>query len=65
MHFYYPVHVEDYACAYPDPVYFEVWRAHFGGDLDSDLHLDVKLLGDVTHLLQMRIIETNSPACLD
>lgn len=38
--------------------YIENWLYHFIGAPDSDNFLDVKLLGDVANLLQMRIVRT-------
>lgn len=59
------VHVDDYASAYSDPGNFAAWLQHFGGDPNTHYFLDVQLLGDVTNLLQMRIIRTQSTVCLD
>lgn len=63
--FYLLVHVEDYACGCSHPKHFEARLKYFRVDPESDSFLDVKMLGDVTNLLQVRIIRTQSTLCLD
>lgn len=58
-------HVDDNACTYSDQYHFDRWLDHIKGDPNSDDYLDVKLLGDVTRLLQMRIVRTMSKVCQD
>lgn len=47
-----------------DPSHFEAWLAHFRGDPESDSHLDAKLPGGASNLLQMRIVGTQFMLCL-
>mmetsp|Transcript_43485 Transcript_43485/g.81431 ORF Transcript_43485/g.81431 Transcript_43485/m.81431 type:complete len:398 (+) Transcript_43485:385-1578(+) len=64
-YFFVLVHVDDYAVAYSDQLYFDAWLAHFRGVPDTDEYLDIKLIGDVTHLLQMRITRVHNVMTLD
>lgn len=56
--------VIDSSCAFSDPMYFESWPAHFLEVALADAYLYVKLLGDVTILLPVRIVRTLSTLCL-
>jgi len=58
------VHV-DYAVAHSDQMHFDAWLSCFRGLLDTDDYLDIKLIGDVTHLLQMRITRINNVVGMD
>lgn len=51
VNFYLLVHVDNYACAYSNPIYFKAWLTHFRSDLDTDSLQNGKLLGDVTNIL--------------
>jgi len=59
------VHVDDYAVVYSDHLYFDAWLAYFRGVPESDDYLDIKLIGDVTHILQIRITRANNVMSLD
>lgn len=61
LEYFFPlVHVDDNASAHSDPVHFESWLAHFGGDPTDDSYLNVNLLGDVASVLQLRIVRAQS-----
>lgn len=53
------VHVDDYAVAYYDQSYFDSWPARVWGTPDIDDHLDIKLIGHITDMLQMRFTRRN------
>lgn len=56
--------VHDYDVAYPDRQYFNACLNHSHGSMEID-HLDIKLISDVSHLLQMRITRQHPLVCLD
>lgn len=55
----------NYAVAFSGHAYYDVWVQRFEGVQDTDNYMDVKLLGEVTHLLQMRMNRQHGRICND
>lgn len=58
QYFFLLVHANDYVCTYSNPSYLDAWLQHFKGVPGSDEFSEIKLLGNVESLLQMRIVRT-------
>lgn len=59
------VRVDDYNVAYSNKLYVDAWLAHFCSGFDTYNYMDIKLIKNVTHLLQMRITRSHTRICLD
>lgn len=54
-----------FSVTFSDQQYIDAWITHFRDAPDTDKYLDIKLVWDVTHLMQVRITRSPDLVCLD